>query len=472
MNHDPDRDLDDLLGDDGGRFGGLYRRLPRYEPPRRLDRAVLGEAARAVHSGKPPRRQRWIVGVGSAAGLVLAAGIAWRIGHDRDESERRSLLPRRSSCRCSRSASPRAPSASEPAQPQARDRQPMPQRRRNRARRTRPRARRRKTRSSRAPHKSRAASKPAAAAEPPKPAAAHRQQHRRPRRSRRRTRPRRGEGCRKIRRVRRRTGDGAAWPPARIAPATDKKASAEGRRTRSRVADDAERIGRAAPRHAARARRVALAHPPAQAPGPAPAGDREPAPVRARASGLDDSRRSATAARLSAARLDVTALRASRETSHERPVVLELGDRIAHVAQRRVRRFLREAAAEIGRPAPRQLLDRRHIEIAIVEIALQPRHQPMQEPAILADRIAAHRRLAGRHPLREEFDGQRFGGRDVDRRIRRTRCQRPDLRCWLRFQSSIASSRSSGWRSANSGPSASWLRSLSVTIVAISRIES
>jgi len=79
---DPERDLDDLLQDDGGEIGNLYRRLPRYEPPRRLDRAVLGEAARAVHSGKPPRRQRWVVGIGSVAGLVLAAGIAWRIGHD------------------------------------------------------------------------------------------------------------------------------------------------------------------------------------------------------------------------------------------------------------------------------------------------------------------------------------------------------------------------------------------------------
>jgi len=75
-------DIDDLLREDGGEMGDLYRRLPRYEPPRRLDRAVLGEAARAVHSGKPPRRQRWMVGIGSAAGLVLAAGIAWRIGHD------------------------------------------------------------------------------------------------------------------------------------------------------------------------------------------------------------------------------------------------------------------------------------------------------------------------------------------------------------------------------------------------------
>lgn len=79
---DPDRDVDDLLRDDRGEIGKLYRRLPHYEPPRRLDRAVLGEAARAVHSGKPPRRQRWVVGLGSAAGLVLAAGIAWRVGHD------------------------------------------------------------------------------------------------------------------------------------------------------------------------------------------------------------------------------------------------------------------------------------------------------------------------------------------------------------------------------------------------------
>lgn len=80
--HDRERDMDDLLREDGGEIGRLYRRLPRYEPPRRLDRAVLSDAARAVHSGKPPRRQRWIFGIGSAAGIVLAAGIAWRIGHD------------------------------------------------------------------------------------------------------------------------------------------------------------------------------------------------------------------------------------------------------------------------------------------------------------------------------------------------------------------------------------------------------
>lgn len=79
---DPERDLEQLFDGDGGEIGRLYRRLPHYDPPRRLDRDVLGEAARAVHSGRRPRRQRWLFGVGSAAGIVLAAGIAWRIGHD------------------------------------------------------------------------------------------------------------------------------------------------------------------------------------------------------------------------------------------------------------------------------------------------------------------------------------------------------------------------------------------------------
>ncbi|MEO5624869.1 MAG: hypothetical protein ABIQ70_02530 [Dokdonella sp.] len=76
---DPERDLERLLDNDGGDLGDLYRRLPRAEPPRRLDRSVLGEAARAVH-GYTPRRHRWLVGFGSAAGIVLAAGVAWQVG--------------------------------------------------------------------------------------------------------------------------------------------------------------------------------------------------------------------------------------------------------------------------------------------------------------------------------------------------------------------------------------------------------
>jgi hypothetical protein len=81
MNLPHDNDLERLLDGDGGDLSALYRRLPRVEPPRRLDRSVLGEAARAVH-GQIPRKHRWIVGFGSAAGIVLAAGVAWHVGQN------------------------------------------------------------------------------------------------------------------------------------------------------------------------------------------------------------------------------------------------------------------------------------------------------------------------------------------------------------------------------------------------------
>jgi hypothetical protein len=100
--HDQDRDLERLLADDGGEFGALYRRLPKAEPPRRLDRSVLGEAARAVH-GYTPRRQRWLFGLGSAAGVVLAAGLAWHVGQDALRQETQLSAP--------------APAASAPAAP-------------------------------------------------------------------------------------------------------------------------------------------------------------------------------------------------------------------------------------------------------------------------------------------------------------------------------------------------------------------
>ena len=89
---DPDHDLDRLLADDGGELTALYRRLPKAEPPRRLDRSVLGEAARAVR-GYTPRRQRWLLGVGSAAGIVLAAGIAWHVGQDAVRREAQGEMP-------------------------------------------------------------------------------------------------------------------------------------------------------------------------------------------------------------------------------------------------------------------------------------------------------------------------------------------------------------------------------------------
>ncbi len=80
----PEQDLERLLDDDRGEFGALYGRLSRAEPPRRLDRAILAEASRAVLGARPPRAQRWLFGLGSAAGLVLAAGIAWQVGQQID----------------------------------------------------------------------------------------------------------------------------------------------------------------------------------------------------------------------------------------------------------------------------------------------------------------------------------------------------------------------------------------------------
>ena len=78
----PDRDLERLLENDRGEFGAIYDRLARAEPPRRLDRAILAEASRAAVGARAPRTQRWLVGLGSAAGLVLAAGIAWQVGRE------------------------------------------------------------------------------------------------------------------------------------------------------------------------------------------------------------------------------------------------------------------------------------------------------------------------------------------------------------------------------------------------------
>ena len=100
MNTRNDRDLEDLLGDDAGRIGAAYRKLGKVDLPRRLDRNVLAEASRAVHGR--PRASRWLLGVGTAAGVLLAGGIAWRVNHD--------MLQQRESVPMSSPAAEAAPS--------------------------------------------------------------------------------------------------------------------------------------------------------------------------------------------------------------------------------------------------------------------------------------------------------------------------------------------------------------------------
>ena len=77
--HRPDDES--LPGED--ELAALYRKLPRKEPGPALDEAVLRAAARAVGSATPVpmarRRARWPVALGSAAVLVLVAGLGWRM---------------------------------------------------------------------------------------------------------------------------------------------------------------------------------------------------------------------------------------------------------------------------------------------------------------------------------------------------------------------------------------------------------
>lgn len=70
---------DDLPGE--AELKALYDRLPSHEPRPALDAAVLRVAAAAIASDAPQRRtrRRWPVALGTAATLVLAAGLAWHM---------------------------------------------------------------------------------------------------------------------------------------------------------------------------------------------------------------------------------------------------------------------------------------------------------------------------------------------------------------------------------------------------------
>lgn len=72
---------DDLPGE--RELAALYARLPKAEPDAALDAAVLAQADRAVPAR---RRARWPVALGSAAVLVLAAGLAWQLRDSRPDA--------------------------------------------------------------------------------------------------------------------------------------------------------------------------------------------------------------------------------------------------------------------------------------------------------------------------------------------------------------------------------------------------
>ena len=84
-----ERDFEAFLSEDDSRLAALYRKLPRPEPDAKLDAAVLAMAHRTLNphlvatplaSAVSRRRARWLAPLGAAAGLVLAAGVALRVG--------------------------------------------------------------------------------------------------------------------------------------------------------------------------------------------------------------------------------------------------------------------------------------------------------------------------------------------------------------------------------------------------------
>ena len=84
-----EREFAAFLSEEDSRLAALYGKLPQTEPDPRLDAAVRAMAHRALNpelvatplatSGQR-RRGRWLTALGAAAGVVLAAGIAFRLG--------------------------------------------------------------------------------------------------------------------------------------------------------------------------------------------------------------------------------------------------------------------------------------------------------------------------------------------------------------------------------------------------------
>lgn len=83
-----EREFEAFLAGEESELARLYRRLPQSEPDAKLDAAVLALARAAVepqrvnalrHATPRTRRPWWLVGLSSAAGLVLAAGVAWQM---------------------------------------------------------------------------------------------------------------------------------------------------------------------------------------------------------------------------------------------------------------------------------------------------------------------------------------------------------------------------------------------------------
>lgn len=77
-----EREFEAFLNEEDSRLAALYRKLPRPEPEAKLDAAVLAMARRAQTSSPRARARgpRWLPALSAAAVVMLAAGVAFRLG--------------------------------------------------------------------------------------------------------------------------------------------------------------------------------------------------------------------------------------------------------------------------------------------------------------------------------------------------------------------------------------------------------
>src|SRR5580692_3090209 len=83
-------------------------------------------------------------------------------------------------------------------------------------------------------------------------------------------------------------------------------------------------------------------------------------------------------------------------------VIAQFTDGLVDIGARQVRRFLAVPAGHRRHPAPRQLLQRADVEIAVMKELLELWHQSCKKTPVLTDTVTAHRRRAGRHMSAQE----------------------------------------------------------------------